>query len=178
MFRVSLEAAAVSILCLACQSDRPHAANDNTYFRVLTVPPDSVGTCEPISVRAVGPETLSSTRLVMVSLPPGKRREMTVTANRQGRVIGYNELAFEMTGRTASRGDNIVAAIDALGHVNGWRAKSNTEMAGSLPARPDAAALRAIADHMKTTTSRDALDSAGQRVVLDLVKWLRARCPN
>ena len=47
----------------------------------------------------------------------------------------------------------------------------------SLSLRLDSAVFRKIKEHVSTTSLRDSLDAESQRRVLELVKWLRNRCP-
>src|SRR5256885_1770808 len=65
------------------------------YFHALAIPPRSVGTCiqAPTGERS-DPRVLTLNTLVMTSTEPGRRREISVTVDTTGRVVGYSELGF------------------------------------------------------------------------------------
>jgi hypothetical protein len=148
------------------------------YFQALAVPPRSAGTCMPPDIRHAGTSSaLTTMRLVMVSSPPGSRREMTVSADRTGRVVGYSELIVASTSVRSNRGDNVLATIDGRGQVHGWRIQTTTRLPDSIPLGIDSGNRRTMRDHIITTSSRDTLSSRAQRQVLDLAEWLRRRCP-
>lgn len=171
--------AAGCLVSVASQlAPRRLAAQTVDYFQAFAVPPRSAGTCMPPDIRHTGTlSPLTTVKLVMVSSPPGSRREMTVSADRTGRVVGYSEFIVASTSIRSSRGDNVLATIDGRGQVHGWRIQSTTRLPDSIPLGFDPGNRHGMRDHMITTSSRDTLTSRAQRQVLDLAEWLRRRCP-
>jgi imidazole glycerol phosphate synthase subunit HisF len=132
----------------------------------------------PTDVRhATDAVPLTTSKLVMVSVPPGARREVTVSVDGSGRAVGYNDLVFTSTSLRSGKGDNVVAMIDREGRVRGWHLRTNTQLPDSIPLGASASDQRSMRAHMVTTSSRDTLSAEAQRKVLELAAWLRRRCP-
>lgn len=155
------------------------AAQDQTYFRPLTVPPRSVGTCVRVESNGNGRDSVgvATNRLVMTSRRLSRRREIVVSVDRAGRAVRYAETGYASTGTLAGEGDDIVAILDAGGRVQGFRLHQTVQMSDSGVARFDTAALRAMREHAATRSSREPLDTDAQRHVRELIKWMRKRCP-
>lgn len=148
------------------------------YFRALTVPPRAVGTCMSVDSTRVGDVSpLRLIRLVMVSLPPGSRREMMISVDRKDRVVRYADLIGVSPTPGATDGDDILAAIDAQGQVHGLRLRSTSRLPGPVSRKTSATELQSMMKHMIRTEQRDTLDGSAQRQVLQLAKWLHGRCP-
>jgi hypothetical protein len=114
----------------------------------------------------------------MVSLPPGYTREIAVFVDGKGRPLSYSELNFASTGRLSGQGENIFATLDSRGNVRGFRVRIESHLPDGVSLKPDSASFRRIREGMITTSSpRDPLDADAQRRVVELVKWLRNRCP-
>jgi len=160
-------------------STQPLAAQTADYFRPLVVPPTSVGTCLPTDTsHAAAHGPLTNIHLVMVSPPPGSRREMVVAVDRTGRTVRYSELINGFISLRASTEDALVASVDTLGRVAGWHLHITGRIPDSVSFGTSAASIsRAVKEHSIRTTSRDTLNASAKRQVLQLAKWLRSRCP-
>jgi hypothetical protein len=176
--------AAIASLLVMARVFEPHrlAAQDLTYFHALAIPPRSVGTCIPGTPRKSGDSRLTKYQLVMTSRTPNRRREISVSVDTAGRAAVYSDLGFASTSLLSTAGDDIVATINVSGRVRGWRTRSTTVMSDSGrlrldKARLDTARLRTMKENAVTTSSREPLDAESQRRVLEMVEWLRKRCP-
>jgi hypothetical protein len=172
----------VTVACLmpvaSALRPRPLDAQTADYFQAFVVPPRSAGTCMPANDSRAGKSSpLTDISLVMVSLPPGSRREMIVWVDSAGSAVGYTDLIDVSTSPRSGKGDDIVARIDRRGRVVGWRMRTITRLPDSVSLGSSPAALRSLKDHMITTSSRDTLSTDAQRHVRELAKWLRDRCP-
>ena len=160
---------------------QPHrlVAQDVTYFRALATPPRSVGTCMPATPRkgdAAG--VLTKYRLVMTSITPNRRREIRVMVDTAGRTMGYGETGYTSSGLLSADGDNIIASISPSGRVQGWRLRNKLVLSENPGLPLDTARLRALSESASTNASREPLDVEAQHRVLDMVRWLRKRCPH
>ena len=153
-------------------------AQDVTYFRALATPPRSVGTCIPATPRnGDAASVLTKYHLVMSSRTPNRRREIRVMVDTAGRTMGYGETGFTSTGLLSGDGDNVVASISPSGRVQGWRLRSKLALSDSTRLPLDTARLRAMSENASTQASREPLDVEAQHRVLEMVTWLRKRCP-
>ncbi len=169
---------ALGLLSLAALvGTRPLGAQGVAYFQALAVPPRSMGTCMPVEARPVLNTTFTRSRLVMASIPPGHRREIAVSLDAKGRPFSYSETTFASKSSFSADGDDIFASLDAHGNVHGWRVRTTSHLSDSLSPKLDSAAFRRMKEHVSTASVRDSLDADSQRRVLELVKWLRNRCP-
>jgi hypothetical protein len=163
----------------ACVLLRPLSAQDAANFRVLSIPPATAGTCSAVDRSGPKASRITGTQLVMRSRVPGQSRDISLT---NGSVRGdfmYMELTHSSTSRFTSEGDAITATIDRSGAVRGTRAHMTTVMTDSAAAKSREPSKRlAVPRHTKTSSVRDPLDSADQRKVLELVQWLKKRCPS
>jgi hypothetical protein len=170
-----------AVLCLLSLATllgtRPLGAQGAAYFQALAVPPRSMGTCMPVEARPVLNTSVTTSRLVMASIPPGRRREIAVSVDVKGRPVSYSETSFASRSSFSSEGDDVFASLDAQGNVHGWRLRTTSHLSDSLSLRLDSTAFRRMNEHMSSTSVRDPLDADSQRRVLELVKWLRSRCP-
>ncbi len=130
----------------------------------------------PVDVRPVLSTAFTKSRLVMASIPPGHRREIAVSVDAKGRFVGYVETTFASLSQFSGVGDDVFASIDAHGNVRGWRLRITSHLSDSVSLKLDSTAFRRIKKHV-STSFRDSLDAESQRRVLELVKWLRSRCP-
>lgn len=175
----------LTIACLASSASpmltRPADAQTADYFRALVVPPRSVGTCLPTDTsHAAVHGPLTNIHLVMVSAPtpPESRRQMMVVIDRTGRTVGYTDMVDVSTSLRSGTGDDVIAGIDSLGLVRGWRWHITTHLPDSISLGTSRASdTRAFKEHMIKTSSRDTLSTSAKRQVLQLAKWLRGRCP-
>jgi len=153
-------------------------AQDATYFKALSIPPRSVGTCLPSSAHR-GPRDVGATeaRLVMTSVAPNRRREIVVVSDSRGRTIRFADNVFASTGLFSSTGDNVVAFIDAAGQSRGFRLHGTVQLLDSAAVRFDTASLRAMREHAVRQSWREPLDATAQRGVQKLADWMRTRCP-
>jgi hypothetical protein len=159
-------------------SARPLQAQTERWLEPLATPPRAAGTCVSVAPSSV-PGTTVRHRLVMVSVTPGRRREMTVSLDAAGRPRGYNEMSFAPTGVASTNGESVFAMIDMQGTARGSRTHIATKITDSMPARRDTAALRRwIGEkrHSVSNTTTEPLDGPTQRTVVELAKWLASRC--
>jgi hypothetical protein len=131
----------------------------------------------PVEARPVLNTAFTKSRLVMASIPPGYRREIVVSVDAKGRFVSYFETTSASMSSFSGEGDDVFASLDAHGNVHGWWLRTTSHLSDSLSLEPDSAVFRKIKEHMSTTSFRDSLDAGSQRRVLELVKWLRNRCP-
>lgn len=108
------------------------------------------------------------------SVPSGSDRELTVFVDEAGRSIGLADRVGVMRDARSRTAASVVAAIDSSGGVHGlW-----TEAAIAYPSiAPDPAALRAMRDRVKSDASSRPLTAAEQRKVIQVIAFLRKRCP-
>ena len=153
-------------------------AQDVTYFRALATPPRSVGTCIPATPRKRdAASVLTKYHLVMTSRTTNRRRVIRVMVDTAGRTMGYGETGFTSTGLLSGDGDNIIASISPSGRVQGWRLRGKLALSDSPRLPLDTARLRALSESASTHASREPLDIEAQHRVLEMVTWLRKRCP-
>lgn len=149
-----------------------------SYFKVLSVPPSTAGTCMSTRPqRSAGDKVAAQYKLVMTGLSPNRRREITVLADTSGRVISYSEMTDVATGILSSAGEGIIANIDTAGRVQGFRIHNTVRSADTVAAPFDTAALRKAKPRGIVKTSHEPLDAASQRKVKELVALVRKRCP-
>jgi hypothetical protein len=83
---------------------------------------------------------------------------------------------FEPPGQ--GTGTDIVASLDSRGVVRGvLTVQRVTVNPPSAEARIDSAALRAMHESARTSTTRTALSAAQQAQVARIARWLVRRCP-
>ncbi len=154
----------------------PARAQAPAYFKALTVPPPTVGTCiEP--TQAAGPAAQRRMpHLVISSRSPNARREISLVRDSSGAVIGFSDRVNLSTGRAAGKGEAVVASLLADGQISGFVMRTDIQMADSGSTAFDSASLRRMRESAKTSASQVALDSRGQNQVRLLVSWLSKRC--
>lgn len=159
----------------------PGVLSAQSYFTPLVTPPASAGTCMP--VRPVHPTRgdtalVSGRHLVMKSAPPGDTRDVIVYAQ-HGRPVFYNDMTSVMTRPGTSVGGNVLAVIDSVGNVRGWRHHDTIAYPDSvITMRPDTASLRRLlASHAQVKgATRAPLTAAEQVRVREMAGWLLRRC--
>jgi hypothetical protein len=166
-------------ICLSTVSGRTTLhAQTPIYFRALTVPPRSAGTClEPDKRRTLRAGLRSTPRLVISSREPDARREMSLVRDSTGAVIGFQEMVQVSTGLGASVGAAVLASLRSDGRITGFLMRSEIQMAARAPQRLDSISLQRMRDSAKHTSSRELLDATGQSQVRVLAAWLAKRCP-
>jgi hypothetical protein len=130
----------------------------------------------PVEVRPVGNTALTTSRLVMASIPPGYRREIAVSLVSKGNSFSYSDMTFASTGQFSGEGEHVFATVDSRGNVRGWRLRTESRLPDSMSMKPDPALMRRVRESTHTTSSRDSLDAGARRRVPELAKWLRGRC--
>jgi hypothetical protein len=152
------------------------------YFAALSIPPTSVGTCTMLPER--GDSTLHTKahapahHLVIVSQPPGARREMIVLTDLAGKPIRYVEHISDFEPPARGTSADVVASFDTAGVVKGTLTRRFTTVTLPAPgARVDSAALSRMRQSTKTSTARTTLDAARQAQVDRVAGWLVRRCP-
>ena len=156
----------------------PLRAQTPAYFKALTVPPRTVGTClEPDQRADRGAGHQFAPRLVMSSRSPNARREMSLVRDSTGAVIGFHELIHVSTGLFASADEIVVASLRPEGRIVGYVMRTETQMSDSGSRGFDSASLKRMRDSAKHTSSRAMLDAPGQSKVRVLATWLAKRCP-
>lgn len=154
------------------------AAQAPAYFKVLSIPPSTVGSCASMRPqRNAGDQVAIQYKLVMTGQAPNRRREITVFADTSGRAIRYAEMTDMATGVLSSAGEGIIANIDAAGRVAGFRIRNTVRSADTLAAPFDSAALKKGKPRAVVKSSNEPLDAASQRKVKQLVAFVRKRCP-
>jgi len=149
-----------------------------SYFRVLTVPPRSVGTCLAPDEQTTHSAGLRPTpRLVITRRYPDARREMSLMRDSAGVVIGFHDMVQMSTGLGAGVGEAVVATVRRDGRIAGFVLRSEMQMAVSARQGFDSASLRRMRDNARHTSTREALDATGQSEVRVLTAWLAKRCP-
>lgn len=146
------------------------------YFKSLSVPPPTVGTCiEP--TQAADPAAQSRVpHLVLTSRSPNARREMSLLRDSSGAVIGFSDRVNLSTGRAAGESEAVVAGIRADGQVSGFVMRTDIQMTDSGLTAFDSASLRRMRESAKASSSQVALDAQKQDQVRALVAWLSKRC--
>lgn len=155
-------------------------AQTTDYLTVLTLPPTRVGTCMPLSAdsAARNGRSMPAHHIVIVSQPPGARREISVFTSDRGERIGYSELAMRFEPPAQSTGAQVVASLDSRGVVRGVLTLSLTRMTPPpTGARIDSASMRAMGETARTSTTKTALAAEQQAQVRRIARWLVERCP-
>jgi hypothetical protein len=149
------------------------------YLSALAVPPPRVGTCLPLpSHTDSSGATISGHHLVIVSQPPGARREVIVFANARGEPLQYAELTTGFEPPAQGTGTDVLASIDSRGVVRG--VLTVRRMAMTPPAagpRIDRAAPGAMPESARSSSTRIALSAAQRAQVARMARWLVRRCP-
>lgn len=158
----------------------PDVVQAQAYFAPLSTPPASVGTCRPVDTQRMARRDTTHVvahRLVIMSAPPGRSREILVVA-RPGR-LAYSDMTHTMTSVTSSTGGDVVAVIDSLGRVHGYHIRSTSVLPASAARLPTNvnAELQNIRDSTRTTTSHVPLTAAEQARVRAMTTWMQKRCP-
>jgi hypothetical protein len=155
------------------------SAQELSYFRSLSFPPSTVGTCIPVRTKRGEHDsvTVRGSRLVMKARDPGRERDIQVLLDSTGRPRVFADLLHVSTSMLSSDNGNITAFIDAKGGVHGIRLHMTMQMPGEYVGHFDSASMRAMREHTKSQTTRDTLDAATKASVTTLVAWLRKRCP-
>jgi hypothetical protein len=154
------------------------AAQTPAYFKVLSVPPSTIGSCASTRPqRNAGDEVAAQYKLVMTSQTPKRQREITVLVDTSGRAIRYAEMTDMAIGILSSDGDGIIANIDTAGRVQGFRIHNTVRAADTLRAPFDTAALRKAKASAVVKSSHEPLDVASQRKVKALAALVLKRCP-
>lgn len=171
-----------SLLCscvLTLSATAPLLAQAPAYFKALTVPPVTVGTClEPTAQRTDrGARRRPAPRLVMSSRTPNARREMSLVRDSAGAVVGYIEMVHVSTARLASVGETVVASLRPGRRIVGYTMRIETQMSDSGSQGFDPASLQRMRERAKHNSSRVVLDALGQSKVRVLSTWLAKRCP-
>ena len=166
-------------ICLSTISGpAPVRAQTPSYFKALTVPPRSVGTClVPDEGRTPGARLGATARLVISSRDPDARREMSLMRDSTGAVIGFQELVQVSTGVGASVGEAVLASRRPDGRIVGSLMRTEIHMSASALQNFDSVSLQRMRDGAKRTSSRTELDATGQSQVRVLAAWLAKRCP-
>ncbi|MBL0171311.1 MAG: hypothetical protein IPP90_11365 [Gemmatimonadaceae bacterium] len=168
----------LGICALTAWWPAPLRAQAPAYFKALTVPPSTVGTClEPALNPDITTRRRSAPRLVISSRMPDARREMSLVRDSTGAVIGFNERVNVSTGRFASAGESIIASLRADGRVVGVVMRTEIQMSDTGLRSFDSASLRRMRESAKQTSHQLELDASGQAQVRVLVAWLSTRCP-
>ena len=156
----------------------PLRAQTPAYFKALTVPPRTVGTClEPDQRADRGAGRRPAPRLVMSSRTPNARREMSLVRDSTGSVVGFNEMIHVSTARLASVGETVVASLRPDGRIVGYVMRTEIQMSDSGSRGFDSASLKRMLESATRTSSRAMLDAPGQSKVRALATWLAKRCP-
>ncbi len=162
----------------ACLGTTSLGAQVPAYFKALTVPPPTVGTCHE-AVQETDPKAQrrSAPQFVMVSRTPNARRDMSLGRDSTGVVIGFSDRVNVSTAPLRGEGESVIAALRADGSVTGFVMRTEIQMPENDSRAIDTASLRRMRDSAKQTSSQSALDTAGQNQVRLLVAWLAKRCP-
>lgn len=178
MSHLRTSAVILTLLSLIGHIPSPLAAQAPAYFKVLTIPPNTAGTCASMRPqRNAGDQVAAQYKLVMTGQAPNRRREITVFADTSGRAIRYAEMSDMATGALSSAGEGIIANIDPAGRVAGFRIHNTVRSADTVAAPFDTAALRKTKPRAVVKSSNEPLDAASQRKVKALVAFVRKRCP-
>jgi hypothetical protein len=152
-----------------CFSSRV-SAQGTTPFELLTRPGPGFGTCLPTrdSLR-------KGSRLVIKSRESGRSREITVLVDSRSRSASYADIVSAKRDSVSGTTGSVIAAFDSAGRVVvGFRTQALVE----YPSVPrDLAAIRAMRDSMKGTSSSQLLTLEEQQRVVTMVAFLRQRCP-
>ena len=154
----------------------PMHAQAPAYFKSLTVPPPTVGTCIKPTQAASPAARRRMPHLVISSRSPNARREISLVRDSSGVVIGFSDRVNLSTGRAAGEGEAVVASLRADGQISGFVMRTDIQMADIGSTAFDSASLRRMRESAKTSSSQVALDSRGQNQVRLLVSWLSKRC--
>ena len=141
----------------------------------LSMPAQNVGTCMPVPGAILDTTKMRSHRLIMKSLSPASRREMSAMIDLRGRVTAYTEMTFESTGPGRSKGSTVIATFDSTRMVLGFR--TDNEIAYPDSALRDVEGLVHGRYEPATEMTRRELDDSAQRTIRDLIAFLRKRCP-
>lgn len=177
--RLRLKVTAVHglVTLIALASPVGLAAQGETYFQVLALPPASVGTCvAPTPARTARHFVVERAHLIMTAVRPTRRREIIVSADSLGRTVGLSEFEMVSTGMLSMTGDQVIADIDAAGRVRGVHDRTITEMSDSGIVRFDTAALRRMSERAVHRSTHDQLDGTAQLKAIKLADWMRRRC--
>lgn len=164
----------LSVLCVLAA--RPTHAQAPAYFKSLTVPPPTVGTCIEPTQAASPAAQRRMPHLVISSRSPNARREISLVRDSSGAVIGFSDRVNLSTGRAAGKSEAVVASLPADGRISGFVMRTDIQMADSVLTAFDSTSLRRMRESAKTSASQVALDSRGQNQVRILVSWLSKRC--
>ena len=125
----------------------PLHAQTPAYFKALTVPPRTVGTClEPDQRTDRGAGHQLARRLVMSSRTPNARREMFLVRDATGAVVGLTDMIHVSTGLLASAGETVVASLRPEGRIVGYVMRTETQISNSGVRGFDSASLKRMRD--------------------------------
>lgn len=151
------------------------------YFRELSIPPNSAGTCVPIPNRPPDKRGSISGHLIIKSIVPGRDRDMTVLVDTLHRTIGYYEFETASTGLGSGVFEAFGASFFQPGRVIGFASHLTVKMSAIDAIHMnhiDSASLRKMRENAKTVSSRRPLDAEEQRRAREVADWLRKRCPS
>jgi hypothetical protein len=153
------------------------ASGQEAYFRQLEIPPNSAGTCMPVTTSA-GKRGSMAAHLLIMSVVPGQERDMSVIVDTLHQTVGYSEFESTTSARLGSNiGDVYVARFNRSGPAVSFAMHSITKMQVPDFKRLDSVSLRKIGEYSKTVSTRRPLSAAEQNRAREIAEWLRKRCP-
>ncbi len=146
------------------------------YLEVLTVPPDSVGTCLPLAAKPGTPvAALSGRHISIKTRDPNGSRDIMVFADDHGRVRRYSDRQFVSTGPLSGVGDFVVAMTDTAVRLHGFTVHDTIRIHARRPGTPpDTAELRALRE--RTHPNQQPITTAEQAKIITVATWLLRRC--
>lgn len=157
----------------------PAAANAQAepYLHVLTIPPQTVGTC--VNSDVVRHSAAGDTRtvtLVIEGIDRVHRREIILMTDLRGNPLSYADDTFAPTA-SGGEGENVAVVLDKSGHAHGFRGHRMVRMSPPDMKQLDTASLRKMRENAIGQSTLRPLDPVSARQAEKFIRWLRQRCP-